>query len=54
MGYSLEKTLENPLDCKEIKPVHLKRNQSSIFFERTDAEVEAPTVWPPMGRADSV
>ena len=37
-----EKTLENPLDCKEIQPVNLKGNQSLIFFERTDAEAEAP------------
>ena len=41
----LEKTLENPLDCKEIKPVHPKGNQSWIFIGRTDAE--APIVWPP-------
>ena len=43
----LEKTLENPLDCKEIKPVNPKRNQPWIFFGRTDAEAEAPTLWPP-------
>ena len=41
----LEKTLESPLDCKEIKPVNPKRNQSWIFIERTDAE--APILWPP-------
>ena len=38
----LEKTLESPLDCKEIKPVHPKGNQSWIFIERTDAEAETP------------
>ena len=43
----LEKTLESPLDCKEIQPVHRKGNQSRIFTGRTDAEAEAPTLWPP-------
>ena len=43
----LEKRLESPLDCKEIKPVHPKGNQSWIFTERTDAEAEAPILWPP-------
>ena len=43
----LEKTLESPLDCKEIQPVHLKGNQSYIFTGGTDAEVEAPILWPP-------
>ena len=43
----LEKTLESPLDCKEIKPVHPKGNQSWIFVGRTDAEVEVPIFWPP-------
>ena len=43
----LEKTLENPLDYKDIKPVNPKGTQSSIFIERTDAEVEAPILWPP-------
>ena len=43
----LEKTLESPLDCKEIQPVNLKGNQSSIFIGRTDAEAEAPILWPP-------
>ena len=43
----LEKILENPLDCKEIKPVNPKGNQSWIFIERTDAEAEAPILWPP-------
>ena len=43
----LEKTLESPLDCKEIIPVNPKGNQSWIVIRRTDAEVEAPTLWPP-------
>ena len=43
----LEKTLESPLDCKEIQPVHPKGNQSWIFIGRTDAEAEGPIVWPP-------
>ena len=43
----LKKTSENPLDCKEIQPVHPKGNQSWIFIERTDAEAEAPILWPP-------
>ena len=43
----LENTLESPLDCKEIQPVHLKRNQSWIFIGRTDAEAETPILWPP-------
>ena len=43
----LVKTLESPLDCKEIKPVNPKGNQSWIFIGRTDAEAEAPTIWPP-------
>ena len=43
----LEKTLENPLDCKEIKPINPKGNQSWIFIGKTDAEVDAPILWPP-------
>ena len=43
----LEKTLESPLDFKEIKPIHTKGNQSCIFIGRTDAEAEAPILWPP-------
>ena len=42
----LEKTLEGPLDCKEIQPVHPKGNQSWIFIGRTDAEAETPILWP--------
>ena len=43
----LEKTLESPLDCKEIQPVHPKADQSWVFFGRTDAEAETPILWPP-------
>ena len=43
----LEKTLESPLDCKEIQPVHPEGNQSRIFIGRTDAEAETPILWPP-------
>ena len=43
----LEKTLESPLDYKEIQPVYPKENQSCIFTGRTDAEAETPVVWPP-------
>ena len=43
----LEKTLESPLDCREIKPVNPKGNQPWIFTGRTDAEAEAPVLWPP-------
>ena len=50
----LEKTLESPLDCKEIKPVHPKGNQSWIFIGRIDAEAETPVLWPPMWRTDSL
>ena len=43
----LEKTLESPLDCKEIQPVHPKGNQSWILIGRTDAKAEAPILWSP-------
>ena len=43
----LEKTLESPLDCKEVQLVHPKGNQSWIFIGRTDAEAETPILWPP-------
>ena len=43
----LKKTLEHPLDCKEIQPVHPKGNQSWTFIGKTDAEAEAPILWPP-------
>ena len=43
----LEKTLESPLDCKEIQPVYPKGDQSWVFIGRTDAEAETPILWPP-------
>ena len=43
----LEKTLESPLDCKEIQPVHPKGDQSWVFIGRTDVETETPVLWPP-------
>ena len=49
----LEKTLESPLDCKEIQPVHPKGNQSRLFIGRTDAEAETPISWPPDVKSDS-
>ena len=42
----LKKTLENPLDCKEIQPIHPKGNQSWVFIGRTDVEAETPILWP--------
>ena len=48
----LEHTLESPLDCKEIKPIHPKGDQSWVFTGRTDVEAETPILWPPDGRAD--
>ena len=47
----LEKTLESPLDCKEIQPIHSKGNQSWIFIGRTDDEAETPILWPPDGKS---
>ena len=49
----LEKTLESPLDCKEIQPVHPKGNQSWKFIGRIDAEAEIPILWPLIRRTDS-
>ena len=46
-AFELEKTLESPLDCKEIQAVHPKRYQSWVFIGRTDAEAETPVFWPP-------
>ena len=43
----LEKTLESPLDCKEIQPVHPKGDQSWVFIGRTNVEAETPILWPP-------
>ena len=47
----LEKTLENPLDCKEIQPVHPKRDQPWVFTGRTDAETETQILWPPHAKS---
>ena len=47
----LEKTLESPLDCKEIQPVHPKGDRSWVFIGRTDAEAETPVLWPPHGKS---
>ena len=49
----LEKTLESPLDCKEIQPVYPKGDQSWVIIGRTDVEAETSIFWPPMQRADS-
>ena len=49
----LEKTLESPLDCKEIQPVHPKGDQSWVFIGRVDVEAETPIFGYPMRRADS-
>ena len=43
----LDKTLESPLDCKEIEPVHPKGDESWVFIGRTDVEAETPILWPP-------
>ena len=45
-----KKTLESPVDCKEIQPVHPEENQPCVFTGRTDAEAEAPILWPPAGK----
>ena len=50
----LEKTLESPLDCKEVQPVHPKGDQSWVFIGRTDAESETPVLWPPHVKIDSL
>ena len=50
----LEKTLESPLDCKEIPPIHPKGDQSRMFIRRTDVEAETPILWPPVQRVDSL
>ena len=50
----LEKTLESPLDCKEIQPVHSEGDQPWDLFGRNDAKAETPVLWPPMQRVDSL
>ena len=47
----LEKTLESPLDCKEIQPVHPKGDQSWVLFGRTDDKAETPILWPPHAKS---
>ena len=47
----LDKTLESPLDCREVQPVHPKGDQSWVFIGRTDAKAEAPTLWPPHAKS---
>ena len=49
----LEKALENPLDFKEIQPVHPKGDQSWVFFGRNDVKAETPVLWPPDAKNDS-
>ena len=48
LNCGVEKTLESPLDCKEIQPVHSKGDQSWVFIRRTDTEAETPILWPPL------
>ena len=50
----VEKTLESPLDCKEIQLVHSKGNQPWVFFGRTDAKAETPILWPPHAKFESL
>ena len=50
----LEKTLESPLDCKEIKPINPKENQSRILIGRTDAEAEATILWSPDAKSQLI
>ena len=50
----LEKTLESPVDCKEIQPVHSKGDQSWVSFGRTDVEAETPILWSPHASVDSL
>ena len=47
----LEKTLESPLDCKKIQPVHPEGDQYWVFIGRTDAEAETPALWPPHAKS---
>ena len=50
----LEKTLESPIGCKEIQPVHSKGHQPWVFFGRTDAKAETPVLWLPHAKSDSL
>ena len=51
LNCGVEKTLESPLDCKEIQPVHSEGNQPRDFFGRNDAEAETPVLWPPHAKS---
>ena len=51
LNVALEKTLESPLDCKGIQPVHSKGDQSWVFIGRTNAEAETPILWPPHAKS---
>ena len=50
----LEKTLESPLDWKEIQPVHSKQDKSRVFFGGTDAKAETPILWPPHAKSSLI
>ena len=50
----LEKTLESPLDCKELQPVHGKGDQSWVFIGRADVEAETPVLWPPHAKSSLI
>ena len=50
-GVEEEGTLESPLDCKEIQPVHPKGDESWVFFGRADAKAETPVLWPPHAKS---
>ena len=50
-AFELEKTLESPLDCKEIQPVHTEGDKSWLFIGRTDAKAETPILWPPHAKS---
>ena len=51
LNCDLEKTLESPLDCKEVQPVRLKADQSWVFIGRIDVEAETPILWPPNAKS---
>ena len=53
LNCGVEKTLESPVDCKEIQSVHPKGNQSWVFIGRTDVEAETPILWPPDAKTSS-
>ena len=50
-GFRMEKTLESPLDCKEIQSVHSKGDKAWVFIGRTDAKAETPILWPPLAKS---